>query len=119
CGCLEHLLSSETPSGKRIDGRPVERVQRNVSLGTRAAGGIGRAVCELLAREGAKIALTDLRDENGKKVVQQIKGSGGIAEYWHLDVSKEKEVEQVISDVNARLGGINVLVNNAGIAGVN
>ena len=52
-------------------------------------------------------------------VVQQIKDSGGIAEYWHLDVSNEKEVEKVISEVHARLGGINVLVNNAGIAGVN
>jgi NAD(P)-dependent dehydrogenase (short-subunit alcohol dehydrogenase family) len=97
----------------------VDRVRGKVAIVTGAAGGIGRAVCKLLAQEGAKIALTDLRDENGKKVVQDIKDSGGVAEYWHLDVSNEKEVEQVISEVNARLGGINVLVNNAGIAGVN
>lgn len=95
------------------------RVTDKVAIVTGAAGGIGRAVCKLLAQEGAKVALTDLRDENGKKVVQQIKDDGGIAEYWHLDVSNEKQVCEVIPKINQQLGAINVLVNNAGIAGIN
>lgn len=97
----------------------MDRVKGKVAIVTGAAGGIGRAVCKLLAQEGAKVALTDLRDDNGKKVVQQIKDNGGVAEYWHLDVSNEKEVAEVIPQINAKLGAINVLVNNAGIAGVN
>lgn len=96
----------------------MDRVKGKIAIVTGAAGGIGRAVCKLLAQEGAKVALTDLRDQNGKNVVRQINDSGGIAEYWHLDVSDEKEVAQVIPEINAKLGGINVLVNNAGIAGV-
>jgi NAD(P)-dependent dehydrogenase (short-subunit alcohol dehydrogenase family) len=97
----------------------LDRVKGKVAVVTGAAGGIGRAVCKLLAQEGAKVAVTDLRDENGKTLVRQIKESGGIAEYWHLDVAQEKEVAQVIPEVAAKFGGISVLVNNAGIAGVN
>lgn len=97
----------------------MDRVKGKVAIVTGAAGGIGRAVCKLLAQEGAKVALTDLRDENGKKVARQIRDSGGVAEYWHLDVSDEKEVAQVIAEIHAKWEGIHVLVNNAGIAGVN
>jgi NAD(P)-dependent dehydrogenase (short-subunit alcohol dehydrogenase family) len=97
----------------------LDRVRGKVAIVTGAVGGIGRAVCKLLAEEGAKVAITDLRDENGKKVVQQIRKGGGVAEYWHLDVSKEREVAEVIPQVHASFGGIHVLVNNAGIAGVN
>src|SRR5499433_1248017 len=78
-------VNAVAPSG--TGGCGVARVKGKVAIVTGAAGGIGRAVCQLLAQEGAKIALTDLRDENGEKVVQQIKDCGGIAEYWHLDVS--------------------------------
>ncbi len=97
----------------------MDRVKGKVAVVTGAVGGIGRAVCKLLAQEGAKVALTDLRDENGKTVVQQIQDAGGVAEYWHLDVSNEKEVAKVIPAINTKFGAINVLVNNAGIAGVN
>ena len=58
----------------------MDRVKGKTAIVTGAAGGIGRAVCKLLAQEGAKVALTDLRDQNGKNVVQQINDSGGIAD---------------------------------------
>jgi NAD(P)-dependent dehydrogenase (short-subunit alcohol dehydrogenase family) len=93
-------------------------VKGKSAIVTGAAGGIGRAICKLLAQEGAKVALTDVRDENGKQVVQQIKDSGGISEYWHLNVSDEKQVERVMAEIHNAFGAINVLVNNAGIAGV-
>jgi NAD(P)-dependent dehydrogenase (short-subunit alcohol dehydrogenase family) len=97
----------------------MNRLQNKVAIVTGGAVGIGRATCLALAREGAKVAVTDLQDENGQKVVEEITQSGGTAEYWHLDVSSESEVKQVFADVFDKLGGLDVLVNNAGISGTN
>jgi NAD(P)-dependent dehydrogenase (short-subunit alcohol dehydrogenase family) len=95
------------------------RVCGKTAIVTGGALGIGRAACVLLAREGAKVAVTDVLDEAGAKVVAEIKSQGGTARYWHLDVSKEKQVARVFREIAKALGGIDVLVSNAGIAGVN
>ena len=95
------------------------RVEGKVAIVTGGALGIGRAICLLLAKEGAKVAVTDVLDKEGKEVVDEIKAAGGIAEYWHLDVAKEEEVKKVFADVAREFGKIDVLVNNAGISGVN
>ena len=84
---------------------------------TGGGAGIGRAACVLLAREGARVAVTDLDEENGRQVVKKITEAHGTAEFWHLDVSHEAEVEKVFQEVRERFGGIDILVNNAGIAG--
>ncbi len=97
----------------------MNRVEGKVAIVTGGALGIGRAICLLLAKEGAKVAVTDVLDRESKGVVDEIKTAGGIAEYWHLDVTKEKEVKKVFADVAHKFGKIDVLVNNAGIAGVN
>ncbi len=97
----------------------MDRVKDKVIIITGGALGIGRAACELLAQEGAHVAVTDIMDDDGKEVVEQIKKNGGNAEYWHLDVSKEKKVDKVFSDINDHFGKIDALVNNAGIAGPN
>lgn len=86
---------------------------------TGGALGIGRATARLLASEKARVAVTDILDDEGAKLVREINASGGLAEYWHLDVTKETEVQAVFSDIHKRFGGIHVLVNNAGISGVN
>lgn len=95
------------------------RVAEKVVLVTGGALGIGRAACEMLAREGAKVAVTDIADEQGQALVAQIKADGGVAEYWHLDTASEENVQTVFADVEQTYGPIEVLVNNAGIAGVN
>ena len=95
------------------------RVEGKVAIVTGGALGIGRTTCLLLAKEGAKVAVTDVLDREGKEVVDEIKAAGGIAEYWHLDVTNEEEVKKVLADVAREFGKIDVLVNNAGIAGVN
>jgi NAD(P)-dependent dehydrogenase (short-subunit alcohol dehydrogenase family) len=97
----------------------VDRVKGKVAIVTGGALGIGRSACNLLAREGAAVALTDVLDDKGKKAAAEIRATGGSADYWHLDVRKEAEVQRVFADVNARFGKIDVLVNNAGISGVN
>jgi len=97
----------------------MERVKDKVAIVTGGALGIGRSACNLLAREGAKVAVTDILDDQGKEVVDAIETAGGTAEYWHLNVANEAEVEKVCIGVKEKFGKIDVLVNNAGIAGVN
>lgn len=81
--------------------------------------GLGRAMALRLAEEGAKVAVTDVMDNQPNSTVETITKAGGTAAYWHLDVSKEAEVGKVIGEVAAKWGKIDVLVNNAGIAGAN
>jgi NAD(P)-dependent dehydrogenase (short-subunit alcohol dehydrogenase family) len=95
------------------------RIENKVVVVTGGARGIGHAICLLFAREGAAVAVTDVVDDEGHQVVEQIRKSGGTADYWHLDTSQEDQVKRVFSEVNDRLGAIQVLVNNAGIAGTN
>lgn len=97
----------------------MSRVEGKVAIVTGGSLGIGKASCLLLAREGAKVAVTDIKDDEGEKVVAEINDAGGTAQYWHLDASDEDNVSKVFADVRSRFGQIDVLVNNAGIAGVN
>ena len=97
----------------------MKRVEGKVAVVTGGALGIGRAACLLLAREGAKVAVTDISDEQGEKVVEEIKELGGSAKYWHVDTSNEDEVSSAFSSIASEFGSIDILVNNAGIAGVN
>jgi len=93
------------------------RVKNKTAIVTGGALGIGRATCLVLAREGAKVAVTDILDKEGEQVVTEIKKSGGVAKFWHLDTSKESEVKKVFSEIAKTFGKIDILVNNAGIAG--
>jgi NAD(P)-dependent dehydrogenase (short-subunit alcohol dehydrogenase family) len=97
----------------------MNRVKNKVAVVTGAALGIGRATSLLLAQEGAKVALTDVRDKEGEALTKEITGAGWAAEYWHLDVARKSEVKAVFGGIRERFGSIDVLVNNAGIAGAN
>jgi len=93
-------------------------MEGRVAIVTGGARGIGAATCVLLAKEGANVAVTDILDDNGREVVLKITSNGGVAEYWHVDVTKEKEVKQAFGHICERFGKIDVLVNNAGLPGV-
>ncbi len=95
------------------------RVQGEVAIVTGGSLGIGNACAKMLAAHGAAVAVTDVRDDEGKALVAEINASGGRAQYWHLDVANEDEVKSVISQARDAFGKISILVNNAGIAGVN
>ena len=91
------------------------QVQGKVALVTGGASGIGEAVCELLAREGASVAVTDVDDLKGPEVVARIKKAGGEASFWHHDVTSEERWIEVVAEVMKRYGRLDVLVSNAGI----
>lgn len=94
------------------------RVQDKVALVTGAAVGIGEACARLLAREGAKVALSDINDEAGACAARAIRDAGdagGAAEYFHHDVADESAWERVIAQVLERFGRLDILVNNAGV----
>lgn len=97
----------------------MNRLKGAVAIVTGGAVGIGRAACVRLAEEGATVAITDVREEEGHALAAEIVSAGGAAAFWRLDVSRESDVREVFAAVTARFGPVTVLVNNAGIAGVN
>lgn len=88
-----------------------------VCIVTGGSQGIGKATCLRLAEEGASVAITDIQDDDGQELCDAICEGQGRAEFWHLDVTDETEVERVFSEVAEKFGGIDVIVNNAGISG--
>jgi NAD(P)-dependent dehydrogenase (short-subunit alcohol dehydrogenase family) len=95
------------------------RIENKVAVVTGGARGIGRAICKMFAREGAWVAVTDIIDDEGRQVADDIKTAGGKAEFWHLDTSREDNVIDVFTKIAEQFGGIHILVNNAGISGTN
>lgn len=93
------------------------RIDNKIAIVTGGAKGIGSATCRILAEEGGMVAVTDIIDDEGRQVAEEIENAGGMVKYWHLDVADENQVEKVFGDVASEFGGIDVLVNNAGIAG--
>ena len=91
------------------------RVAGKVALVTGAAMGMGKTHAELLAKEGAKVIVTDVDEAAGKKVAEGIRRGGGDADYYKLDVAKHAQWKQVVAKVVKKDGKIDILVNNAGI----
>ena len=89
-----------------------------VAIVTGAASGMGRATAHLFAAQGAKVAVTDLRQEACDAVVEEIAAADtpGEAKAWALDVSDQDAIKQVVGAVADSFGGIDILVNNAGFA---
>jgi 2-hydroxycyclohexanecarboxyl-CoA dehydrogenase len=93
----------------------LQRFTGQVAIVTGASRGIGRAVAERLADEGAHVVIADLDQERGSAASRAISEKGGRAEFIRTDVTSRAEVERMVEDVLNRLGRIHVLVNNAGI----
>jgi NAD(P)-dependent dehydrogenase (short-subunit alcohol dehydrogenase family) len=92
------------------------QVEGKVAIVTGGACGIGAACARTLAREGAMVAVTDVDDGAGERVVADINRDGGAAIYLHQDVTDETRWPEVISEVERRYRRLDVMVANAGIA---
>ncbi|MCR5880912.1 SDR family NAD(P)-dependent oxidoreductase [Phenylobacterium sp. J367] len=96
---------------------PLSRSVKGLTvLVTGAASGMGRATAELFAREGANVAVTDVSADACREVAEAIQAEGGSAEAWALDVADPDAIETVTQAVVARFGGLDILINNAGIS---
>lgn len=91
------------------------RLEKKVVMITGAATGIGRETAILFAKEGAKLILTDINEENGNQVVNEIQGDGGEAIFLKHDVSSEDNWKNVVEEAVTAYSKIDVLMNNAGI----
>lgn len=91
------------------------RVQDKVAIVTGARRGIGKATAELLAREGARVIITDRKEEGAQEVVDGIKTVGGDAVFVLQDVGKEEDWQRVMGEATKRYGRLDILVNNAGV----
>ena len=97
-----------------------KRLSRSVKgltvLVTGAASGMGRATARVFAADGANVAVTDISAEATQTVADEIAASGGAARAWTLDVSDRYNITAVVNDVAAHFGGLDIVVNNAGIS---
>src|SRR5580700_3111495 len=89
-----------------------------VALVTGASSGMGAATARLFAREGATgVVVADLLEKEGNAVVAEIEKAGGKATFVSLDVTNEDQWKAAVERTVATYGGLDVLVNNAGISG--
>lgn len=96
----------------------MNRLDGKVAVITGAASGMGRTTAEFFAREGAMVAVTDFNAEQGAEVVAAIAEAGGTARFWRVDVTDETSVADAYREVVEVFGTIDVLVNAAGVIGV-
>jgi NAD(P)-dependent dehydrogenase (short-subunit alcohol dehydrogenase family) len=92
-------------------------LQGRWGLVTGAGGGIGRATARLFAAEGAAVGVVDLDGDAAEAVAAEIRASSGTALALQADVADEAAVRRAVEAVVGAFGGLNVLVNNAGIPG--
>ena len=93
------------------------RLEGKVAIITGGANGMGAEECRIFAREGAKVVIADVMEEEGRQVEAEIAESGGDAVFMKLDVTSESNWADAVEATVARYGKVDVLVNNAGISG--
>jgi NAD(P)-dependent dehydrogenase (short-subunit alcohol dehydrogenase family) len=92
------------------------RLENKVALISGGARGIGAAEAKLFAREGAKVVIGDIQEEDGRRTEAEINKTGAACLFVKLDVTRAADWRDALAATLARFGKLNVLVNNAGIA---
>ena len=90
-------------------------LQNHIAAVTGAASGIGRAIAQGYAREGAQVALLDINAKAAEEAAQEIRDAGGLAESFALDVTQREDCIKVAKQIAEQVGQVSILVNNAGI----
>ena len=89
------------------------RVAGKAAIVTGSGRGIGRGVAMELASYGVKVMVTDINDENGLRVKDEILAAGGTAEYCHCDVMKVEDIKNLVQKTVEAFGTVDILVNDA------
>ena len=92
------------------------RLQGKVALISGGSRGMGAVEAALFAKEGAKVMVGDVREDEGRSLVEKINSEGGDAVFSLLDVTSEKDWDVAVSEAVSRFGKLDVLVNNAGVS---
>ena len=92
------------------------RLEGKVAIISGASGGMGAEEARLFAREGAKVVIADIIDDDGEAVARQIEDSGGEAIYVHTDVTSAESWDALVQTTLDKYGKVDILVNNAGIS---
>ncbi|MFG6150181.1 SDR family oxidoreductase [Halobacillus sp. B23F22_1] len=92
-------------------------LENKVALVTGGGSGIGRASAVQLAKEGARVALADIKEKDAKETKEEIEAAGGKAIIIETDVSKEEEIEHCYKQLIDRFGRLDVIFANAGVNG--
>ncbi len=90
------------------------RLAGKIAVITGGATGMGRATALAFAREGAKVSIFDIQDEEGQKTVDMIRDAGGEAAVFHADVTRDAEINAAFDAAIETFGAYNVLFNHAG-----
>ena len=90
------------------------QLEGKVAIITGAATGIGRATALLFAREGASVVIADVNEDDAQRTVANIEDEGGSARFVQADVSEAEDVQALMERAAEEMGGIDVIVNNAG-----
>jgi 3-oxoacyl-[acyl-carrier protein] reductase len=97
--------------------KQLSRSVRGLSvLVTGAASGMGRATALVFAAEGANVAITDINADATQAVAGEIAANGGAAKAWTLDVANRDNITAVVNNVATHFGGLDIVINNAGIS---
>lgn len=97
----------------------MDRLKGKVAAVTGGSHGIGAAAVTRMAEEGASVAILDCLDKEGEALADTLTERGFNVGYWHCDVGSERAVKSAIDSAAEKFGHLDVLVNNAGIAGPN
>lgn len=91
------------------------RLADKVAIITGGAGGIGFSAAEVFSKEGAKVAIADFDRDLGERKAQELREKGHEVSFFQVDVAERASVDEMVENVLAQFGTIDILINNAGI----